>query len=376
MERYIEKSGKKLRYGYTTGTCATAGAKAAAEMLFSQTIVEEVKVQTPKGWILDIPVEKPKFTDNKAICSVIKDAGDDPDVTHGLEIVVSVEKTGNSGVEIVGGKGVGLVTQKGLAIEPGFHAINPVPRMMITGAIEEILEEYGEVGGIKVIVSVPKGEEIAKKTFNPRLGIVGGLSIIGTTGIVEPMSEEALKESIALELSVLKEKGHDEIVFVPGNYGLDFASNLELPVDLMVKTSNFIGFMLEKAAYYGIKKILFVGHLGKMVKVAGGIFNTHSRNAGARMEILSAWAAYYGGSQDLIQQLMHCHTTDEALEYLLQPGAPQIMDVLAEKVKEHCENKVFGEIEIEAIIFSKVHGRLGESQGAKHLTEDFILNAL
>lgn len=374
LEKYIEKGGKRLRYGYTTGSCATAAAKGAVSMLLSGQKLERIGIDTPKGWPLTIELFDCEIGDGWASCSVIKDGGDDPDITNGVKIFVKVTAKHEPGIAFKGGRGVGKVTLKGLSLPVGEPAINPVPREMITREIMKVMKEYGVEGGYEVEVSIPDGEALAKRTFNPKLGIVGGLSVVGTSGIVEPMSEEALKESMRLELSMLKAKGVDAIIFVPGNYGKDFVESLHLDTDVLVKTSNFIGFMLEEAERMDFKKILFVGHLGKLVKVAGGLFNTHSAVADGRMEILAAHCALLGGSQACVEKIMNSTTTDEATDYLLAENLPGYFDHLAEAVKSRCEAKVYDNIEIETIIFSKAHGLLGESAGAKDMVKALCIN--
>lgn len=374
LDRYIEKGGKKLRYGYTTGSCAAAASKAALTMLLSQEKVDTVTIDTPKGWTLTLPVQEPFFNDREASCAIIKDAGDDPDITDGVRVYAKVRPIDQEGICFKAGVGVGTVTLKGLSLPVGEPAINPVPREMITREIEKVKSAYGISGGYEVEISIPEGVELAKRTFNPKLGILGGLSVAGTSGIVEPMSEEALKESMRLELSMLKARGEETIIFVPGNYGKDYAESLGLNLERMVKTSNFVGFMLEEAERMGFKRILFVGHLGKMVKVAGGLFNTHSAVADGRMEILAAHAALLGGDQDLIKRIMESTTTDEAVTYLQEANLPGYFDHLAEQVKKRCRAKVFDQIEIETVIFSKACGHLGESSKAKELVKELCIH--
>ena len=374
LEKYIEKGGKRLRYGYTTGSCATAAAKGAVSMLLSGQKLESIGIDTPKGWPLTIELFDCEIGDQWSSCSVIKDGGDDPDITNGVKIFVKVTKKAEPGITFKGGRGVGKVTLKGLSLPVGEPAINPVPREMITREIMKVMKEYGAEGGYEVEVSIPDGEVLAERTFNPKLGIVGGLSIVGTSGIVEPMSEDALKESMRLELSMLKAKEVDAVIFVPGNYGKDFVESIHLNTEVLVKTSNFIGFMLEEAERMGFKKILFVGHLGKLVKVAGGLFNTHSAVADGRMEILAAHCALLGGSQACVEKIMNSTTTDEATDYLLEEKIPGYFDHLAEAVKRRCEAKVYDNIEIETIIFSKAHGLLGESAGAKDMVKALCIN--
>ncbi|MDO4288082.1 MAG: cobalt-precorrin-5B (C(1))-methyltransferase CbiD [Eubacterium sp.] len=373
LDRYIEKGGKRLRYGYTTGSCAAAAAKAALTMLLGQRQVTQVDIDTPKGWPLTLEVCDAHYSAAEASCAVVKDAGDDPDITDGIKIFATVRPS-DKPLVFKGGVGVGTVTLKGLSLPVGEPAINPVPREMIAREMDKVKKEYGVTGGYEVEISIPEGVELAKRTFNPKLGILGGLSVAGTSGIVEPMSEEALKESMRLELSMLRARGEDRALFVPGNYGKDYAEALGLNLDLLVKTSNFIGFMLEEAERLGFKKILFVGHLGKLVKVAGGLFNTHSAVADGRMEILAANAALLGGSQALVQKIMASTTTDEAAEYLLEANIPGYFDHLAKAVKARCQGKVYNNIDIEVIIFSKAQGHLGESAKAKEMMEELCIH--
>ncbi len=366
LKRYVEKGNKRMRYGYTTGSCATAASKAAAVMLLSGQTLETIDISTPKGWDLTIDLFDCRILDQTASCAVVKDAGDDPDVTDGMRVYASVKLTNTPGVTFKRGKGLGLVTLPGLSIPPGEPAINPTPRKMMRRELAAVASQFDYDGGFEVTISLPDGETLAKRTFNPKLGVEGGLSIIGTTGIVTPMSEESLKASMRLELSVLKEKGFRDILFVPGNYGADFAAELGLKADRMVKISNFVGYMFEQAEKMQIKRILFVGHLGKMVKVAGGIFQTHSSFADARMDILTAQAACMGADQRCAERLMACTTTDDAVEVLQDCGfGRDYFDRLAERVKWRCERKVYQNIAVEVVLFSRKHGLLGKSENAE-----------
>lgn len=336
-------------------------------MLLSREKIDIVGIDTPKGWPLEIEVFDGYFDEHSASCSVIKDAGDDPDITDGVKVFVKIIQKPEVGIIFKGGIGVGTVTLKGLSIPVGEPAINPVPREMITREMMKVIKEYDAEGGYEVEISIPDGVELAKRTFNPKLGIEGGLSVVGTSGIVEPMSEEALKASMKLELAMLKTKGAETIIFVPGNYGKDFAESMDLRLDVLIKTSNFIGFMFEEAERMGFKKILLIGHLGKLVKVAGGLFNTHSAVADGRMEILAAHCALLGGSRECVRKIMNSTTTDEATDYLQAENLPGYFDHLAEAVKKRCMAKVYQNIEVEVVLFSKTHGHLGESSGAKEM---------
>jgi cobalt-precorrin-5B (C1)-methyltransferase len=265
------------------------------------------------------------------------------------------------------------VTSVGLSIPPGEPAINPTPREMIAQEINTILnsdavrQRSDLPKGWRVELSIPQGVELAKRTFNPKLGIEGGLSIIGTTGIVEPMSEEAWTASLKLELSVLHARGFKEIIFVPGNYGKDFSDELGLDENVLVKTSNFMGFMLDEAERMGFEKILLIGHLGKLVKVAGGIFNTHSSVADGRMEILTAHAGLLGATRETMAKIMASKTTDEATDIILAENLPDYFNHLAEVVQKKVTDRVYGTIEIEVVLFSKIHGLLGQSKDAEEL---------
>jgi len=373
LDKYVEKSGKKLRYGYTTGTCATVAAKAAAMMLLHGVESKELEIHTPKGWDIVVPIESCSVEGEIATAIVLKDSGDDPDITNGIEIGAHVSVREDSLVNIYGGIGVGEITRVGLSVDVGKSAINPVPMDMIRNAIEDI-RNYGFENcdtGLDIEIFVPEGAEIAKKTFNPKLGIEGGISIIGTTGIVEPMSEDALKESLYLELSMKQAEGIDRLIFSPGNYGRDFAEEIDLDISNLVKTSNFIGDMLENAVKFGIKEILWIGHIGKMVKVAGGIFNTHSRIADGRVETLAANLACLGASQEVVQRIMTCITTDEAIGIIQENDLMEVFKVLAQKITQRSEDKVHGEIKVGTVIFSRQYGWLGQCNYAQELMEAF-----
>lgn len=366
MERYIEKEGKQLRYGYTTGTCATGAALAAAQLLFEGHAPDTVRVRTPKGWELELEVLEPRSGDGWAQAAVRKDAGDDPDVTDGALIVARVERNGEGCVLFRAGDGVGTVTRPGLRVPPGEAAVNPVPRQMICQA----LEPYTVGGqGLTVTLSVPGGDEIAQKTFNPRLGIQGGISIIGTSGVVEPMSEEALKESLALELDMQRALGKKRLVFSPGNYGRDLGEQLGLKVEDVVKTSNYVGFMLDRALQGGVEEILWVGHLGKLVKVAAGIFQTHSSMADGRLETLGAWAGAFGAAPDTIRDILACNTTEAAVAIIKEKQLEAVFGQLAETVSRRSMERVHGGITVGTVLFTLDEGVVGMDRTAERLLE-------
>ena len=363
MEEYLYFRGKKLRYGYTTGSSATAATKAALMYLLddSKHDIPEVTIKLPSGNSLTISVNSLEKKENSVLASVIKDGGDDPDVTHGLEIYSKVSLRNDSKINIFGGIGVGKVTKKGLPVAPGNSAINPVPLKMIRETVEEMLPEGL---GADVEIFVPKGEETAKKTLNAKLGIIGGISILGTTGIVKPMSEESWKASLAIELKMaLENTGNGEAIFLFGNRGKQYLSdNFEDNTSQAIVISNFVGYMFDRACEFEAKKIYFIGELGKFVKVAGGIFHTHSRVSDAKMEILTANALLVGESTENMKKIMASNTTEEATKYIEKT---EVYNLLAEKAKQKCEEycrRNGWELEVETLIISAEKEVLGNSR--------------
>lgn len=369
-------SEKKLRSGYTTGSCAAAAAKAALMMLLTGEDINNVSIVTPKGPVYNAEIVNIiRSSDNREVtCSVIKDGGDDPDVTTGAYINVTVRKSDKEGIFIDGGEGVGRVTKPGLDQPIGAAAINSVPRKMICENLEEVLGDSKK--GLDVIVSVTGGEEIAKKTFNPMLGIVGGISILGTTGIVEPMSDSAIVETIRTHVRVKRAEGKEILLAAPGNYGITFLKEkYNLEENAAVMTSNFVYDAVRIALEEGFKKMLFVGHIGKLVKVAGGIKNTHSRYGDHRMEILSDIAEMYeesGGERNnagskaqsasgssIRSELSECVMTDEAVRIITEKGlADKVFPRMAELIKKNMEEWAEGKVQIEVIVFSNEYTEL------------------
>lgn len=320
MEQIRNVNGKLLRCGYTTGACAAAAAKAAGITLFCGTPVDRVSITTPKGIVLTLDVLDIQLTDYYASCAIRKDSGDDPDVTDGTLIFARVERISH-GITIDGGKGVGRVTKPGLDQPVGAAAINSVPREMITGELLKVAEKYGYHGGFSVIISIPCGEELAKRTFNPRLGIEGGISIIGTTGIVEPMSNQAMMDTVRLELRQLKASGACDVLLTPGNYGETFShKSLGLSMKSHVNCANFIGDAIDGAVELGFIRILLVGHIGKLVKLGIGAVNTHSSFGDGRMETLLACALTAGAELPLLRGILDSATTDAALTLICEAG--------------------------------------------------------
>lgn len=324
---YRQPDGTTLRAGFTTGTCAAAAATAAVRLLYTGDKFETVVVDTPAGLTLTLPLEMCERTATVARCAVRKDAGDDPDVTHKLLIVAEAETLPNSEIELLGGDGVGRVTKPGLAVAPGEAAINPVPRQQILAAVAAVLPP-GK--GVRVTISVPGGRELAIRTLNPSLGIHGGISILGTTGIVEPMSSEAFKRSLLPQIDVALAAGHSRLVLTPGKMGKTNARKL-LPVadDAVILTSNFIGYMLTGCAAKGVSEVLLLGHIGKLVKVAAGITDTHSSVADARRETLVAHAALAGLPMEALRALMAHNTAEESAQYLLTQGNLNVLTAVA-----------------------------------------------
>lgn len=371
MERYIEKDGKRLRLGYTTGSCAAAAAKAAAWMLLTGMRRDKISLVTPKGIELSLAVKEIELTEKFAVCAIEKDSGDDPDVTGGTLIFARVIRTDTPGIVIDGGEGVGRVTRPGLDQPVGNAAINSVPRRMIRENVEEVCRLTDYHGGLSVVISAPEGAALARKTFNPRLGIVGGISILGTTGIVEPMSEQALVDTIRVELRQRRENGARYVLLTPGNYGSEFIRDgLGLDPAIAVQTSNFIGDALNLCRELGFQGALLVGHIGKLVKLAGGMFNTHSRYGDCRMDILTAQAAACGLSAAGAAEMLNCVACDDALRILQEEEIfEKTLARLTGQVERMMGIRAYGEMETGAVLFSKVYGLLGQTENTEKLIE-------
>lgn len=376
MKEYIIKDGKKLRLGYTTGSCAAAAAKAAAWMLLTGKKKERIQLKTPKGIELNLSVSDVEMEENFVSCAVQKDSGDDPDITKGTYVFATVSFSETQEIIIDGGQGIGRVTKRGLDQPVGAAAINSVPRQMIRENLEEVCRITDYHGGLKVVISVPDGEQLAKKTFNPRLGIVDGISILGTTGIVEPMSEQALVDTIRIELRQKRESGIDYVLLTPGNYGAEYIKqNIGIAPQIAVLTSNFIGETLDICKELGFRGALLVGHIGKLVKIAGGMLNTHSKYGDCRMEIMSAHAGAAGLDKAHIAEMLECATCDDAIRILKENGlCSQTLDSIAEKISFIMKTRVGSALQTGAILFSKEHGFLCETQDArlilKYITEE------
>ena len=399
-DSYIYKNQKKLRWGYTTGTCAAAASLAAAVMLLQGRRMEQVSLTTPKGVRLDLEVEEMETGENCVCCGVRKDAGDDPDVTDGLMVYSQVRlpdaDSGGAGdareagdnteagddrnacgdyvyekdglrLNLSGGVGVGRVTRWGLSCEVGKAAINPVPRQMIFEQVAGVCRESGFKGVLSIEIRVPEALKVADKTFNSRLGIQGGISILGTSGMVEPMSETALLDTIRLELRQRIRKGEKNLLVTPGNYGESFVGTvLGLGLGQAVKCSNFIGSTIDMAVEEGAESMLLIGHGGKLIKLAAGIMNTHSSWADGRMEILAAHGAACGAKRELVEQIMEAVTVDEGLRLLeTEDGLrEQVMKRVMARLEQYVKQRAGGRLRAEVIVFTNERGILGATTGA------------
>ena len=368
-------NGKLLRCGYTTGSCAAGAAKAAVKMLLTGGRVDSVALDTPKGIRLTLDILEQEWDSASASCAVRKDSGDDPDVTAGILVFARAEKTA-SGITIDGGEGVGRVTRPGLDQPVGAAAINSTPRRMITENVAQICREAGYDGGIAVTVSIPMGRELASRTFNPRMGIEGGISVLGTSGIVEPMSNQALVDTIALELRQLAARGVHRLLLTPGNYGQDFAAaKLHLNVGECVSCSNFIGDAINAAVECGFKEILLVGHIGKLVKLGIGQTNTHSSAGDGRMETLTACALLCGADLDTLHRVVDSVTTDAALEILQEAGLKDaVCALLGQRIQATLERRVPPGVEMGYVLFTNredLGGLLHKSENAERLMENW-----
>ena len=371
FEHYIRSGRRLLRCGYTTGTCAALGAAGAARLLLTGRAPESVGLRTPKGIVVEVAPRFCRVTADGAECAIVKDGGDDVDATTGLPVIAAVTLCPDAPrtVAIDGGAGVGRVTKPGLDQPVGAAAINHVPRQMITEALLREADAVGYGGGFAVVISIDGGAEAARRTFNPHIGVDGGLSVLGTSGIVEPMSQQALLDTLQLEIhqAALKSK---RLILAPGNYGLDYlASHLpelrEIPI---VKISNFVGEALDMAAAEQFGELLLVGHVGKLVKLAGGIMNTHSKQADCRTELFCAHAAICGADAATCRALLDAATTDACLDILAEAGlkAP-VMASLLDAVQAHLDRRAAGAFEVGAVLFSNQAGPLGQTKTADAL---------
>jgi len=371
FDYYLQRGGQRLRLGYTTGTCAALATQAATHALLGGHAPTQASLMTPKGLEVAVDIADMHVAHNAVSCAVAKDAGDDSDATDGLLIYARVSKSDIPGIHIDGGKGVGRVTRPGLQLPIGQAAINNTPRAMISEQAAAIAALYGYFGGLDVLISIPRGEEVAAQTFNPNLGIEGGLSILGTSGIVEPQSVQALVDTIAAEMRMNAAEGHRQLLLTPGNYGENFiAAQFPTQVYPMIKCSNYIGDSIDLAVDCGYEILLLIGHIGKIIKLAAGIMNTHSHNADGRAEVITAHAALQGIDQGTAEALMHSVTTDAALDILDNLGLREVVcQSIIDRVQYHIARRSRKQLEIGAMIFSNQHGLLASSAEAQAILQ-------
>lgn len=372
FEHYITKGRKKLRCGYTTGTCATIAAKASALMLLNQNTLSKADIMTPKGLKVEAMLHDIILNEEKASCAVEKDSGDDIDATRGMLIYAEVSFRDDGKIIVDGGKGIGRVTRRGLQQNVGEAAINKVPMQMIEEAVLKVCKEYHYTDGLNVIISAPMGEEIAKKTFNANLGIEGGISILGTTGIVEPQSLQALVDTIEAEIKMISAEHKKDIIITPGNYGEDFLKSYPFAEKIpQIKCANFIGETIDFLLNYGFENVLLVGHIGKFVKLSANMLNTHSMYGDGRAEIITAHAGVSGADKEILIRLMNSVTTDEAIEILDEVHLrDRVMASLMEKIEHNIKRKAEG-LNIEIMIYSNQWGILAKSSGLDRLMAYF-----
>lgn len=374
LEEYISAGGRKLRCGFTTGTCAALAAKAAATRLLCGSWPQNVQLRTPKGVIVTVVPECCAAASGQASCAVRKDAGDDTDCTDGALIFAAASFADRPGVSIEGGKGVGRVTKPGLDQPVGAAAINRVPRRMIEAAVADVCRACDYKDGLAIEIYVPDGEIMAEKTFNSGLGITGGISILGTSGIVEPMSVQALTETVRLGIRQQAALGARDLILTPGNYGVGYLretglSGLGVPV---VRCSNFIGEALDEAAAQKFKNVLIVGHAGKLVKLAGGIMNTHSRWADCRTELICAHAAVCGADRVTCGRIMDAATTDACIAILEESGLREaVFAKLAAAAEVHLKRRAAGAFRTGAVIFSLQYGELARTEDAELILDEW-----
>lgn len=371
-------SKKELRKGFTTGSCGAAAAKAALYMLLTGSVKDEIEIITPGGAVFRTEVKDIFREGNRVRCAVVKDGGDDPDVTTGLHVTAEVRAEeradGDLEIQIEGGPGVGRVTLPGLDQPVGNAAINRVPRQMIEKELSEVAELLDFRGRIRVILSVPGGEAAAERTFNPRLGIEGGISILGTTGIVEPMSTRAILDTIRVELNQRKALGDRIAAVSPGNYGLNFMKETYgYDLNRSVKCSNYVGDTVDMVREMDFRGMLLTGHIGKLIKVSGGIMNTHSKEGDARMELLAAGAIRAGGSMDTLRGILNCRVTEEALG-IIQAESPALlrtsMESVMDRILYYLRKRAGEELPVECILYSNEFGLLAASPGAMDMLEE------
>lgn len=363
--RELEKTDVPLRRGYTTGACATAAAKGAAILLLTGKAPETAEVYLPAGFSHTFQLAGwQRHGGISATCATVKDAGDDPDATHQAWIEATVSWRDEPGIEIDGGRGVGRVTKPGLPIQVGEAAINPVPRRMIEETVSEVLEEHGAARGVRVVISVPEGEVIALKTLNSRLGILGGISILGTRGVVTPFSTEAYKASVKQAISVAAASGNKRIVLTTGGSSEKYAIAMfpELPEEAFVQMGEYVGFSLEHAKAYGITKVTLVGMAGKYSKVAQGAMLIHSKNAPVDFNFLAQLAVEAGAEKDMVAEVAAANTASQVVDLMTEAGNSVFFERICYHACRHCLKHIGGHMTVEMVLITMKGRVLGRAE--------------
>ena len=344
---------KKLKTGYTTGSSATAAAKAGILSIINQKEISKVDIILPKGSTIQIPIASCEFNLNKSKCVVIKDGGDDPDVTHGAEIIVDLVLTKKANeIEIGGGEGVGVVTKPGLGLEINKPAINPVPKKMIIKNIRDVAEKILQENGIKVTISVPKGKELGPKTDNPRLGIKNGISILGTSGIVIPFSTASYAASIRQNLDVSIAMGNDVVVLTTGGRSEDFAKKIiDLPEHCFIQMGDFSGYTIQQCYNKNIKKAYVVGFIGKLAKMAAGVKQTHVKGSKVDMNFLSEMAKRASASPKVVEEIKGANTARHVSEIIQENSVNGFFDLISKETYNHMKKYSENNLAIEVILF-------------------------
>ena len=371
---------KQLKGGYTTGACLAAGAKAGAMIMQGEDPGDRVDIVALDGTPLQIPIASVELLAHGVKVEIIKDAGDDPDITNGTSVFITFSFLAQEQLQPVygqsilykqilfeAGQGIGHATKPGLSLAVGEPAINPGPRQLVYNSIKDIIGDKACL----VRVDIPAGKELATKTLNPVLGIEGGISVIGTTGVLRPMSEEAFKNSLVPQIEVAKAAGFTTQIFVPGKIGERIATSWGLPTEAMVQTSNFIGFMLEAGADHGLERILLFGHIGKLAKVAAGVFHTHNRVGDARLEVLAAYSAAQGMPAEGVQRILQAVTTEEALPVIEEYGLQSVYQVIAARASYRAERLLFNRLQVGTVLVTLQGKLLGMDEKAKEIGRDF-----
>ena len=377
---------KELRGGYTTGACAAAGAKAAVLYMQGE-YCQSVRIIALDGTPLDIPVKNVEETSNGVCAEIVKFSGDDPDITNGVSVFTTVKMTESGGIVYKAGEGIGHVTKAGLSVPVGEPSINPGPRKLIAQEIyklfnkdtdevsavplENVIEKCFDKVNCEVTISIPAGVELSKRTLNPILGVEGGISVIGTTGVLRPMSEEAFKNSLVPQIEVAKAAGFTSLVYVPGKIGERIAVKWGLPENAMIQTSNFMGHMLEAASEREIKEILLFGHIGKLAKVACGVFHTHNRVGDGRLETMAAYSAAEGMPAEGVKRILSANTTEDALPVIEEYGLQKVYNVIAERASIRAERFLFGKVKVGTVMVTLKGELLGMDENAKDICRSF-----